>query len=109
MTELAQPSDNTSLHPSELAAASAALTSRASVPDSIDPIDSIASHEGFQGATEADVSYWAASVRTAFGRNREQFNFAICDALATALHPKECARLALEDGAAHGVRQRSQA
>ena len=84
MTELAQPSDNTSLHPSELAAASAALTSRASVPDSIDPIDSIASHEGFQGATEADVAYWAASVRTAFGRNREQFNFAICDALATA-------------------------
>lgn len=84
MTELAQPSDNTSLHPFELAAASAALTSRASVPDSIDPIDSIASHEGFQGATEANVAYWAASVRIAFGRNREQFNFAICDALATA-------------------------
>ena len=69
--------ENTSLHPLEVAAASAALLPNGSMPDSVGP------HEAFQGKTETEVAQWATSVRAAFGKEREQFNFAICDALAT--------------------------
>ena len=72
------PINNTPLHALEVAAANAALTPGGRIPDPIGELDA------FQGTTEAEVARWAAEVRPAFGKNREQFNFAICDALATA-------------------------
>ena len=74
MTEIDLTGGNTPLHLLEVAAAHAA----ADLEGLIDP------HNSFSGTTEAEVAHWAASVRSAFGRNRELFSFAICDALATA-------------------------
>ena len=74
MTEIDLTGGNTPLHLLEGAAAHTA----ADLEGLIDP------HNSFSGTTEAEVAHWAASVRSAFGRNRESFSFAICDALATA-------------------------
>lgn len=45
-------------------------------PDTVQPYDS------FAGETESEIIAWAADVRHAFGKNRQQFNMAVCDALA---------------------------
>ena len=36
------------------------------------------------GSTEEELSSWAQRVRPSFGKNRQHYNFAVCDALAAA-------------------------
>lgn len=71
-------------HFSRLGAAIGATLKENGTPADPERFEGACLEAGDQGKMEADLKAWAKGIRDSFGRDRKQYNFAVCDALASA-------------------------